>query len=80
MRDPLLGWHPVAVVMPATAHTLWGYAVMKQTRGKRQRYSLYATTAGGGLTYTRLTRDLTRENAERLLRVLVAVANSTSNG
>jgi hypothetical protein len=79
MRDTLLGWHSVSVAKPITAHTLWGYAVMKQTRGKRQRYSLYSTTAVGGLTYTRLTRDLTRPNAERMLKVLLACAGSASN-
>ena len=79
MRDTLVGWHAVAVARPVTPSTIWGYAVMKQTRGKRQRYSIYTTTSVHGLTYTRLTRDLKREDARGMLRVLIASVNAASN-
>ncbi len=68
MSDTLLGWHNVWNHTPID-----GYNVVKQTRGKLQRYTIYEEA---DLTVTRIARDLTRPNAEGMLKVLLACASN----
>jgi hypothetical protein len=74
MEITLLGWHYV------WNHALIdGYNVVKQTRGKRQRYTIYEEA---DLTVTRIARDLNHDAALGMLKILLACANSqlASNG
>ena len=72
MRDPLLDWHPVW----DSASVVYGYQVMGQTRGKLQRYAIYETSPGDGLTYTRIARDLKHDAALSMLKILLACASN----
>ena len=76
MNDTLLGYHPIRIMGSTVPGAIWGYAVLKQTRGKRQRYSLYAETVDVDVRYTRIARDLNRADAGGMLKVLLACASN----
>ena len=75
-NDTFRGYHPIALGVSLRHDMVWGYTVMKQTRGKRQRYSLYEARASGTLLYTRIARDLKHDDARGMLRVLLACASN----
>ena len=68
MKNEIQGWHYVWAPGPID-----GYNVMKQTRGKRQRYAIYEEA---DLTVTRIARDLKPDDARLLLKVLLACASN----
>lgn len=73
MKNKIQGWNPV-VARNATSN-VYGYHVVKQVRGKLQRYAIYEDASDAAQT-TRIARDLNRADAEGLLKVLLACASN----